>query len=77
MIDIISLILIILCICCCMISIGAIIVSRVGKKNRNITVDYFLYVSLSLSCCCILFAIVPPIFLGYSFLNFIGFTPTL
>lgn len=77
MIQLIPLILSVLCVCCYMISSGAVVLNRFNDPDRNLTIDYFLYISLCLGCCCILLIIVPPLFIGYSFFDFFGLIPSI
>lgn len=72
MIFIVPLVLVVVCICCCMMSSGAVIVNRSNDPNRNLTVDYFLYSSLCLGSCLVLFLTIPPLVIGYNFFNFFG-----
>ncbi len=60
------------CICSCMASSGAYLVNNSSDPKRNMTIDYFMYIGLCFGCCCILLMVIPPLFFGYSVLNFFG-----
>lgn len=57
---------------CCMCSIGCCVIERAKDENRNLTIDYIMYVSLLISCCCVVIQIGIPLFLIYNFMNFFG-----
>jgi len=57
-----------------MISSGAVVISRANDKTRNLTIDYFLYISLCSLCVCLIIVMSVPLFVGYTAIDFLGLT---